>query len=118
MDEADQAAVAFGDQTVRLHTLIHESRKGPVGNFGRNMLPIETQVASPQSIPLHTVTRSHGSDLGHRTRSLRGNDILACLGRGVAQLSTMQGHPYRALYGLLSRTPVRVPASGTESPCY
>jgi hypothetical protein len=33
MDESDQAAVPFGDQAVGLHTLIHESRKGPVGDF-------------------------------------------------------------------------------------
>src|SRR6267154_1692407 len=67
MDESDQAAVASGDQSVGLHTLIHQSRKGPVRHFDRNMLPIKAQIARPQCIPLHTVTRSHGSDLGHRT---------------------------------------------------
>src|SRR5882672_9507188 len=81
MDEPDQAAVPFGDQAVGLHPLIHESRKGPVGNFDRDMLAIKTQVARPQCIPLHTVTRSHGSDLGH------GTCLLFCINDGRAWLS-------------------------------
>src|ERR1700682_5227746 len=92
VDESDQAAVPFGDQAVGLHPLIHESRKGPVSNFDRNMLAIKTQVARPQCIPLHTVTRSQRSDLGHGTCLLiLQNDIRAWLSRSATQLSTTNG---------------------------